>query len=313
MPHDSGVEWAESDPTDRGRADWRLWVTSPRHLVVTTAAAAVLGLLLGYLVTVLFVFPPRNVAADLKRVPDVVGQTVDEARRRAERQDLAFEEALAIHHAQPTGTIVAQEPLAGQMASPGSALRVTTSLGPPTRAVPDVVGLGRDQAETILLQAGFEVEVTRVDASADVGQVVGTRPAAGTSVELPGAIRLLVSAGASAVRVPDLAMQSLTEAEVTLRRLGLRLGDVAEDSASLAAPGTVLDQSPAAGDEAARGTRVSVTVAVAPQPGVDSIVPAADTSNVEPDTSDIAPDTSDVAPDTTSYRGWRRVKSGSSG
>jgi serine/threonine-protein kinase len=291
MPHDSDVDWAESDASEPGRAGWRLWVTSPRHLVVTTAGAAALGLFVGYLVTVLFVFPPHNVAADLTRVPDVVGRTVDEARRRTEREDLAFEEALGIHHARPVGTVVAQEPLAGQMAAPGSPLRVTVSLGPPERPVPDVVGLSREQAEMILLQAGFEVDVTRVDASADVGQVVGTRPAPGTPVELPGRVRLLVSAGASTVQVPDLAMQSLTEAEATLRRLGLRLGEVAEDSASLAAPGTVLGQSPLAGDQAARGARVAVTVAIAPMPAADSTLPPADTGGVEPDTASTRADT----------------------
>ncbi len=291
MLHDSDIDWAESDSTEMDEAGWRLWVTSPRHLIVTAAAAAMFGLVLGYLVTVLFVFPPHNVAADLKRVPDVVGRTVDEARRRSEREDLAFEEALAIHHAQPLGTVVAQEPLAGQMAPPRSTLRVTISLGPPERPVPDVVGLSREQAELILLQAGFEVEVTRVDASADVGQVVGTRPAPGTPVELPGGVRLLVSAGASTVLVPDLAMQSLTEAEATLRRLGLRLGEVLEDSAGLAAPGTILGQSPAAGEGAARGARVAVTVAIAPLPGVDSTSLPTDTSDVEPDTAGTRADT----------------------
>lgn len=291
MPHDSDVEWAESTPAEGARGDWRVWVTSPRHLVVTTAGTAILGLLLGYLMTVLFVFPPHNVAADLTRVPDVVGRPVDEARLRAEREDLALEEVLALHHAEPVGTVVAQEPLAGQMAPPGSAVRVTVSLGPPERPVPDVVGLSREQAEMIMLQAGFEVEVTRVDASADVGQVVGTRPAPGTAVGLPGSVRLLVSAGASTVQVPDLAMGSLTDAEATLRRLGLRLGEVTEDSAGHAAPGTVLGQSPAAGEEVARGARVSVTVAIAPPPAVDSMVPPADSGVVVPDTARARADT----------------------
>lgn len=291
MPHDYDVEWAETEPSQPGRAGWRLWVTSPRHLIVTAAAAAVLGLSLGYAITALFVFPPHNLAADLTRVPDVVGRTVEEARRRAEREDLALEEVLGIHHAQPPGTVVAQEPLAGQMTPPGSPVRVTVSLGPPERPVPDVVGLSREQAETILIQAGFEVEVLRVDASADVGQVVGTRPVPGTPVGLPGGVRLLVSAGASTVRVPDLAMLSLTEADLTLRRLGLRLGEVAEDSASLAAPGTIMSQSPVAGDEAARGASVSVTVAIAPPPVVDSTLLPTDTNSVLPDTTNARPDT----------------------
>jgi serine/threonine-protein kinase len=165
------------------------------------------------------------------------------------------------------------------------------SLGPPQPPVPDVVGLSREQAETVLLQAGFEVEVTWVDASADVGQVVGTRPGPGTRLELPGNVRLLISAGESTVQVPSLAMQSLAEAEATLRRLGLRLGEVSEDPAGFAAPGTVLAQSPAAGSEVARGGRISVTVAIAPQPAVDSTPQPADTGDASRDTADARPDT----------------------
>ena len=111
------------------------------------------------------------------------------------------------------------------------------------------------------------------------------------SIQLPGAVTLLVSAGSSTVLVPDLARQSLTEAEATLRRLGLRLGEVAEDSASLVAPGTVLGQSPAAGNEVARGALVSVTVAIAPLPAADSTSPPADTGDVAPDTSRARADT----------------------
>ncbi len=292
MPRDYDAERAEPGRWQAWRTGWRLWVTSPSHLLVAASGTAALGLLLGYLITVVFIFPPQNVAADLTRVPSLIGRTADEARQRVERRGLEYEEAMGMFHSRPVGTVVAQEPLPDQMAQPGSAVRVTLSLGPPQRPVPDVVGLSHEQAEVVLEQAGLEVEITRVDASADVGEVVGTRPRPGTPLELPASVRILVSAGQSAVTVPDLVMRSLAEAEATLGRLGLRLGEVADDSAGLAAPGTVIAQSPAAGDEVARGTRVSVTVAVAPPPAVDTNPVPADTGAARTDTAAAGADAS---------------------
>ncbi|UCC73331.1 MAG: PASTA domain-containing protein [Gemmatimonadota bacterium] len=291
MPYDSDADKAKPDRALTWQTGWRLWVTSPRHLLVTTAAIVAAGLLIGELVMLLFIFPPQSVATDLARVPDLVGQTAEQARQRVERRRFSYEEAAGIPHTEPEGTVVAQEPLPGQMAPPGSPVRVTLSFGPPQRPVPDVIGLSHEQAEMVLRKSGFEVAVTHVDAGEDVGEAVGTRPGPGTRLELPGSVRLLVSAGERTVLVPDLAVQSLAEAEATLERLGLRLGEVAEDSASLAAPGTVLAQTPASGYEVARGSRVSVTVAVAPVPAVDSTLTPEDTSTALPDTAGARADT----------------------
>jgi serine/threonine-protein kinase len=299
MPHDFDAGPAEPSGPERALTGWRLWVSSPRHLVATSAAVAVLGFLVGCLITVIFVFPPQNVASDLTRVPDMVGQMADDARSRAESAGLSYEEATGLYHHLPAGTVLAQEPLAGQMAPPASWVRVTLSLGPPQRAVPDVVGLDEDQARTVLGQAGFESELTYVDAGADVGEVVGTRPAAGTPLELPGSVRVLVSAGQRTVQVPDLVMHSLAEARVTLERLGLRLGRVDEDSASFSAPGTVIAQSPAAGREVNRASGVSVTVAITPPPLPDTAGLEEDTAAVPADTVSVPPDTTGVPPDTT--------------
>jgi serine/threonine-protein kinase len=152
------------------------------------------------------------------------------------------------------------------MAQPGSAVELVTSLGPKLSPVPEVVGLGHSQAEIALARAGYESELDWVDADADVGQVVDTRPAPGTPLQLPGTVRLFVSAGPRRAPVPNLVTRSLSEARATLERLGLRLGDVRQDSASLAAPGTVLAQTPAAGTIVDRASRVRVTVAKMPQP-----------------------------------------------
>lgn len=264
MQRDLDEEPAERNETEHPSVSWRAWISEPRRLLATVTGVAALGVLLGYLSAVLFVFPGHDSAVELIRVPDVVGLTESEARELVQRAGLTYVEEDGLHDRSAVGTLVAQQPLAGQMAQPGSAIRVTASLGPKLSPVPDVVGLGYSQAEIALGRAGYTAEIDWVDADADVGQVVDTRPAPGTPLQLPGTVRLFVSAGARRVAVPNLVTRSLSEARATLERLGLRLGDVLQDSASLAAPGTVLAQSPTAGAVVDRATRVQVTVANLP-------------------------------------------------
>lgn len=243
----------------RRRDDWRIWVSSPPRLALITTGLVLLGFGIGYLITVLFVFPARDLAADLRRVPDVVGEGVEQARARIEDADLLYEEGAGFYDESEEGTVIAQDPLPGQMSEPGSTVSVTVSLGPRVGSVPDVIGLSEEQARGILQGSGYEGEVIWVDDEAGVGEVVGTRPAPGTPVELPGHVTLLVSAGPPQVEVPRLTSRALSEVRETLERLGLRLGVVSERSGE-GAPGTVLEQRPGAGEEVARGTEIDLTV-----------------------------------------------------
>lgn len=290
MPQDSGDGPAEPRE-QRARRDWKVWITAPGHLVGTTTAVAALGFVLGYLVMAVAVLPSDDVSDGLTRVPDLLGLPAEEARDRVDRAGFQYEETAGLNHAYPVGTVVAQEPLADLMARPGGPVKVTLSLGPRTSPVPNVLGLGRSQAEIVLRRSGYESEFIWVDADASVGEVVGTRPQPGTLLELPASVRLIVSAGPRTVNVPDLSAVSLEEASDALERLGLKLGDVVERADSLAAPGTVLDQSPQPGSVVDRGGAVSVVVAVTPPP-------------FEPgDTTQLPPDTTGALADTTTENG----------
>ncbi len=271
MPQDFGEMPNELGKKKMPR-DWRAWVTSPGRLAGTAAGIGVLGFLLGYLITTLAVYPSQNVASGLVRVPNVVGMTAEDAQTAVGESDLEYEEAAGLNHSEPPGTVVAQEPLPEQMAPPNSTVRVTLSMGARERPVPDVVGLNRDQAEIVLTRAGYVTDIVWVDAENDVEQVVGMRPAAGTAIKVSGSVQLLVSAGPRTPDVPDLSTSSLDEAREALDRLGLRLGEVTERPDSLAAPGTVLSQSPQPGSVLDRGAAVSVVVAVVPPPDTVGVV-----------------------------------------
>lgn len=232
--------------------------------MVSIMAVALSGLVIGYGVAAVAVFPSGNSGTNLTRVPELVGMSSAEARERIEQAGLVFDEAAALDYPAAAGTVLAQEPLAGQVANPGSTVEVTVSLGPKRRSVPNVLGLGHEQAQSVLARAGYRSELVWVDSDEAVGAVVDTRPAAGTPLEREATVRVVASAGLPRVAVPDLVNLSLSKAQRDLERLGLRLGAVGRDSTSLVAPGTVLGQSPAAGVVVDRATRVKVTVASEP-------------------------------------------------
>jgi serine/threonine-protein kinase len=265
MQRDLDEKPVEAASVDLGeRAGSRGWLSSPLHVAAAAAAVAVVGLLVGYLAIVLFVFPSEYTGPDLKRVPDLVGQMYEEALSSAQRVGLTVEELAAIEHAQAAGIIVAQEPLAGQVAEAGSPIRVTLSLGAGQHPLPAVVGMQHEQAEVALVQAGYKTELLWIDADADVRQVVATRPPPGTLLAPAESVSIVISSGSRVVRVPDLVDRSLVEARAALERLGLEVGDISEDSLTSAGPGTVLSQAPTAGSLVARGTRVALEVAIRP-------------------------------------------------
>lgn len=264
MQRDFDAEAGDGSEAGQPGPSWQERALTGRSLPAIVLGVMGGGLLVGYLIAVLFVFPAKSSSVELLRVPEVVGLATAEARELIGAAGLTYDEQGGLSHRAPAGTVVAQEPLAGQMAEPGSSVRVVVSLGPTLSPVPDVVGLKYSQAELALARAGYASESDWVDDDADVGQVVDTRPAPGTPLGLADTVRLFISAGARRVRVPNLVTLSLSGARETLERLGLRLGDVQQDSASLAAPGTVLGQAPSPGEVVDRATRVAVTVATVP-------------------------------------------------
>lgn len=246
---------------------WRAWVAKPRSFLASMGVVIAAGLVVGYVLAALVFFPSQGSPVVMTEVPQLVGRDGRAASRSLERLGLTYLEGAAIHHPEVLpGSVVAQDPLAGQMVQPGATVRVTLSLGRKQRPVPDVLGLSQHQAETALQRAGFRTELALVDAEADVGEVVATEPEPGTPLRLPSTVRLLVSAGPPRVLVPDVVTRSLPEARAVLERLGLQLGVVVRDSTSLAAPGTVIAQSPDPGVVVDRATGIVVTVAIAPPP-----------------------------------------------
>jgi serine/threonine-protein kinase len=98
------------------------------------------------------------------------------------------------------------------------------------------------------------------------GLVIATSPPAGTKVELPGTVDIVLSKGPATVNLPDLYGRSIGEARSMIEQIGLRIAGISRDTSSLQPENTVIRQIPAAGQTVSAGGPVSLTVSHFPPP-----------------------------------------------
>lgn len=132
-------------------------------------------------------------------------------------------------------------------------------------AVPDVVGMAQDAALAALQDVGLKIRpVNQAHPDVPAGSVIGTDPASGEEVENDSYVNVLISTGTGAANVPPVVGETLTEAMRLINLNGLTVGVVHEEANEVQAPGTVIDQSPAAGQKQEPGTAIDLWVSTGP-------------------------------------------------
>ena len=241
---------------ERRKSPWWVWLLA----VLGLAAAA--GIV--YLVTTPDEdpLPPAATATATATVavPSMTG--MDEAAAQAALEENDLVAAVGDPVASDTvaqGLFVSSSPAAGTAVAPGTTVTLTFSSGPDAVRVPNVTGMDQDQAAATLESAGLKKgRVTQTnDASADVGDVVSTSPAADTSVSPGSAVDLAIAS--ANVDLPDLVGQTEAAASEILNSLDLVARIETRPSGDFA-PDTVLEQSRPAG-VVERGTTITLIVA----------------------------------------------------
>jgi serine/threonine-protein kinase len=243
------------------------------------------GFLGGWAVATRVLFPAPPPPGDLVEVPDVRGRSEEQAGGLLEGAGLALVGIEVLRHPEvDSGRVVGQAPLAGQLARPGTAVRITVSLGPERRPVPEVQRLRAGGALAVLEATGFTVDVDSVESGAPRGSVVEIDPAPGTEVALPGEIRIVVSLGPPTVEMPTVLGMTEAAARDTLAALGLVVGTVEEVFRFGRDQGLVVEQAPPAGSQVERGWAVSLSVGrrSGGDPPAGPVVPSAPGGNNEP-------------------------------
>ena len=227
-----------------------------RIAIILAAAAAA-----GYGIT-LIAYPAPMIARD-HAVPRVLGRTVEEAQHDLEAAGLKprvdGEESDPVI---PAGRIIWQDPPPETAMTRGAVVHLTSSSGPATVTIPDVLSFEMDQARQVVEAAGLSVSsVDTISSPAPAGIIVATRPGIGLSRPPGSAIVLVVSKGPADIRVPDLLGLRQEEARQRLEAAGLHIGTVTTRSGGRKPPGTVLEQHPSAGIMSPHEGRVNLVIA----------------------------------------------------
>jgi eukaryotic-like serine/threonine-protein kinase len=128
-------------------------------------------------------------------VPDVVGESEDGARNALQDAGLRVGEVTERESTdEEPGTVLEQDPAAGDEVDRDSAVDLVVASAPPDVAVPNVVDLPEEEAVTTLEDAGFEVRVRDQPATSpdQEGVVLDQAPDAGTERPEGSTIRIAV-------------------------------------------------------------------------------------------------------------------------
>jgi eukaryotic-like serine/threonine-protein kinase len=196
-------------------------------------------------------------------VPSVLGLPGQSARALIESRGFMFvvgeerEDAKAA-----AGNVVAQRPLEGSRIERGQTVEVVVAKAPAPVKAPAVAGLVLAEAKHRIEAAKLTVGKVSEDASAAVsaGSVVSQLPAEGAELKVGTPIDLVVSKGVATVPVPGVVGRSLTRAKDELQKAGFTVGTLRARADEDRSEGVILEQTPAANQEAPKGSAVDLVV-----------------------------------------------------
>jgi beta-lactam-binding protein with PASTA domain/tRNA A-37 threonylcarbamoyl transferase component Bud32 len=191
-------------------------------------------------------------------VPQTQGRSEQDAVQVLEDAGFTLAEVQRPYHMEvPKGSVISTEPAAGEIVPHNQPITLTVSNGREPVTIPSVVGATRATAEAELTERGLVPEVT-TEYSEDVPKdaVIAQNPPPGTALR-GDKVSLTVSLGPPLVEVPGVVGKQLAEAQRILRDAGF---EVRVERVLGGFFGTVRAVSPSAGQQAPRGSVVTVTV-----------------------------------------------------
>ena len=242
------------------------WRGFPRRAFPYLIAAAG-GFLIAYTAVFLFAFP-AEVLPDDGILPNVVGKTFEDATVALKKEGFPAQQGESrFHKTIPANVVLQEDPPAGSRQKRGTNVVLALSAGQKSAEVPVTTNMSQQQARISIENTGLVLGgVTEQLSDAPRGLVIATSPPAGTKVELPGTMDIVLSKGPATVNMPDLYGRSVGEARSMVEQIGLRISGVSRDTSSLQPENTVIRQMPAAGQTISAGGAVSLTVSHFPPP-----------------------------------------------
>jgi len=240
----------------RGRAgrSTLFWILSLSAVAIAVLGALAIGR---------FIF--GGTSASLVTVPNLDGLTLEEATGSLAEFELRLGAQTPEISDREPGTVIAQQPAPGESIEQGQAVNVTISTGREQATVPQLIGLtSLDAVRTALGDANLQLgDITEEDSNQPAGYVLAQDPAEGAQLAAGSAVGVVVSSGL--IQVPDVTELNVAQALSDLAQAGFEVQQVEQES-TLEPAGIVLAQSPQPGTSLERGSVVTITISLAPEP-----------------------------------------------
>lgn len=222
-------------------------ILTDRRLYILLGSLLAFGLTLILLLDFL-IMPSYTNYNEGVTVPDVTKISLDEATSLLNHYGLRHEVLdRRANSAYPADYIIDQSPSAQQIVKPNRKVYLTVNTATtPQTVVPAVVNMSLRNAEIQLENHGLTVGTKSYESSRFRNTILRQSVAAGDSVSRGTVVNLAVSDGLGSriVEVPDVVGLRLSEAQQTITKAGLRVGEVRFQPSREYTPNTVISFSP---------------------------------------------------------------------
>ena len=160
------------------------------------------------------------------QVPEVAGQAVDFATVQLVKAHFVVQTRNGFSDTLPANFVVGTDPPNGTSLPPNSTVTIIVAAGPYPVHVPSVVGKQRQEAESALRAAGFDVEVqVKDDQSQKADLVLDQSPAAGQGMDAAKGVKvvIVVAEGPPGIPMPRVLDAGCNDARNQLQGMGLQV------------------------------------------------------------------------------------------
>lgn len=168
--------------------------------------------------------------SDKVKVPDVLGMTLEEAKKALNDEKLGFKYEYGYSKEDDVDKVYDTNPETGSFVDKNTTITVYISKGVKTVDMVDVIGKTQNEAEEAIIKAELKYTFQYVETTDDslIGKVKSTDPVAGTTVNAGTQVTVVLYKGKNEVNIkmPDLSNKSEADAKKELEDLGFDINNV---------------------------------------------------------------------------------------
>ena len=207
--------------------------------------------------------------SDKVKVPDVLGKTLEEAKKTLNKEGLGFRYEYGYSKEDDVDKVYDTNPEIGSFVDKNTTITVYISKGVKTVDMVDVIGKTQNEAEEAIIKAELKYTFQYVETTDDslIGKVKSTDPAAGTKVNVGTQVTVVLYKGKNEVNIkmPDLSNKSESDAKKELEDLGFDINNVSVEYTydDEIKEGNVITQNgPKVGEETPSTTKIGLVVSL---------------------------------------------------